>query len=150
MAGRKTSASTTEIGGSCLAAKARLVGRVVTSIYDDAFRPLGAKVSQLNILVLTQHLGVARPAVVCEMLHLDTSTLSRNVERMRKKGWLEIVPAPGRSQPFQLTAEGRALIRKAEPAWQEAQETAKKILGKELVQALSKPMAELCCGARGN
>jgi len=148
MASRKRSASTPAIDGSCLAAKARLVGRVVTSIYDDAFRPLGAKVSQLNILVLTQHLGVARPAVVCEMLHMDTSTLSRNVERMRKKGWLEIVPAPGRSQPFQLTAEGRDLINKAEPAWKEAQKKAKKILGKELVEALSKPMGELCCGGR--
>ena len=54
-------------------------GRVVTSIYDAAFHPLGVKVSQLNILVLAQHLGVARPAVVCEMLYLHTSTLSRNV-----------------------------------------------------------------------
>ena len=46
------------------AAKARLVGRVVTNIYDDAFRPFGVKVSQLNILVVTQHLGVARPAAI--------------------------------------------------------------------------------------
>ena len=68
MARRKTAASKTTIDGSCLAAKARLVGRVVTSIYDNAFRPLGVKVSQLNILVLAQHLGVARPAVVCELL----------------------------------------------------------------------------------
>lgn len=125
-------------------AKARLVGRVVTNIYDDAFRPFGVKVSQLNILVVTQHLGVARPDAICELLHLDTSTLSRNVERMRANGWLEIVPEPGRSQPFQLTNAGRELIRQAEPAWHAAQEKAWQVLGDELVQGFSKPMSELC------
>jgi DNA-binding MarR family transcriptional regulator len=132
------------IGGGCFAARVRLISRVVTNIYDDAFRHLGVKTSQLNILVVTKHLGVARPAVICEILALDTSTLSRNVDRMRKSGWLEIVPEPGRSQPFQLTTAGQELIRQAEPAWTEAQEKAREMLGNELVQALSKPMSDLC------
>ena len=132
------------IGGACFAAKARLVSRVVTNIYDDAIRPLGVKVSQLNILVVTRHLGVARPGVVCEILHLDASTLSRNVERMRKSAWLEIVPEPGRSQPFRLTKEGRELIEKAGPAWKQAQEKTRQVLGDELAKALSKPMSQLC------
>lgn len=101
-------------------------------------------------IIAPGYLGVARPAVVCEMLYLDTSTLSRNVERMRVKGWLEIVDEPGRSHPFQLTKEGRALIKKAEPAWKEAQETARKALGDELVQTLSAPLTELCCAARAH
>lgn len=139
-----------KIDGSCLAGKARLVSRVVTNIFEDALRPLGlgVKVSQLNILVVTHYLGVARPADVCEKLQLDASTLSRNVERMRTKGWLEIVPEPGRSQPFRLTAEGRELIKQVESAWQEAQETARRALGDELVQALSAPIDDLCADAR--
>src|SRR5262249_29663577 len=46
------------------------------------------RASQLNILTVTGKLGLARPARVCEILQLDTSTLSRNVERMRAQGWL--------------------------------------------------------------
>lgn len=132
----------------CFAAKVRLISRVVTRIYDDAFRHLGVKTSQLNILAVTRHLGVARPAQVCEILSLDTSTLSRNVDRMRKSGWLEVVPEPGRSQPFQLTQTGHELMRQAEPAWREAQQKAREVLGEELVDALSKPMDQLCrrCG----
>jgi hypothetical protein len=69
---------------------------------------------------------------------------------MRAKGWLEIAPEPGRSQPFQLTPAGQSLIKKAEPAWKEAQEAAGKTLKDELVQALSAPLTELCCAARGS
>src|SRR5438094_2431370 len=82
------------IARDCIAVRLRLLNRVITNLYDDALRPLGLKVSQLNILVVTAKLGLTRPAQVCELLQLDTSTLSRNVERMRAKpkGWLEVVP----------------------------------------------------------
>src|SRR5437660_284440 len=81
----------------------RSLNRVITNRYDDALRPLGMKISQLNILVAAAKFGLARPADVCELLQLDTSTLSRNVERMRAKGWLEVVPdADARAQPFRV------------------------------------------------
>ena len=100
----------------------RLLNRVITNFYDDALRPLGLKVSQMNILVVTARLGVARPAQVCDILQLDMSTLSRNVERMQAHGWLEVVPEEdARSQPFRLTAQGKRLIEKAIPAWEKAQ-----------------------------
>ena len=81
-----------KVASECVAVRLRMLNRVVTNIYDDALRPLGLKVSQLNILVVTAKLGVARPAQMCEILRLDASTLSRNVERMRAHGWLEVVP----------------------------------------------------------
>src|SRR5689334_6557973 len=99
------------IARTCIAVRLRVLNRVVTNFYDDALRPLGLKVSQLNILIVTARLGLARPARVCELLHLDASTLSRNVERMRAKGWLEVVPeADARAQPFRLTPQGKRLI----------------------------------------
>jgi len=44
----------------------------------------------MNILVATAKMGTARPADVCELLNLDVSTLSRNVERMKQRGWLQL------------------------------------------------------------
>src|SRR3954469_6235926 len=110
------------ISGTCIAVRLRLLNRVVTNLYDDALRPLGLKVSQLNILVVTAKLGLAQPAKVCDILHLDPSTLSRNVERMRTKGWLEVVPGEdARTQPFRLTAQGRKLLERAGPAREQGQ-----------------------------
>jgi len=137
--GQKNSQAIDTIARECIAVRLRLLNRVVTNLYDDALRPLGLKVSQLNMLIATAKLGLAQPAKVCHILQLDPSTLSRNVERMRAKGWLEIVPGEdARTQPFRLTAQGRRLLERAAPAWEQAQEEAGEILGKDGVAVLSK------------
>ena len=104
----KPTTSIDTIAKTCIAVRLRLLNRVVTNFYDDALRPLGLKVSQLNILIVTARLGLVRPTQVCEILQLDTSTLSRNVERMRAHGWMEIVPEEdARAQPFRLFKNAR-------------------------------------------
>jgi DNA-binding MarR family transcriptional regulator len=132
------------VAKTCIAGRLRLLNRVITNIYDDAFRPFGLKISQGNVLILTGKLGLATPAQICEYLQLDMSTLSRNVEVMRKKGWLEIVPgADARSRPFRLTAQGKRLIERAMPAWEQAQEQTRELLGHEFVAQLSKAVARV-------
>ncbi len=127
------------IAGECVAVRLRMLNRVITNIYDDALRPLDLKVSQMNILVAAAKMGTARPVEVCEYLHLDVSTLSRNVERMKARGWLEVVPdEDGRSQPFQLTPQGRKLLEKAVPAWNDAQQQVTTILGGGFVHQLNR------------
>jgi len=129
---------------TCIAVRLRALNRVVTNFYDEALRPLGLKVSQLNILIVTARLGLARPAQVCEILQLDTSTLSRNVERMRAHDWLEIVPEKdARAQPFRLTPQGKRLIERAVPAWEEAQRQATELLGDEGIALLNKASKKL-------
>jgi DNA-binding MarR family transcriptional regulator len=140
----KTKTLIDTIAGECIAVRMRMLNRVVTNIYDDALRPLGVKVSQMNILVAAGRMGTARPAEVCERLHLDVSTLSRNVERMKARGWLEVIPdEDGRAQPFRLTAQGRKLLEKAAPAWKKAQQQAKEILGDGIVDQLGEAIGRL-------
>ncbi|OWK45535.1 MarR family winged helix-turn-helix transcriptional regulator [Fimbriiglobus ruber] len=125
------------IATTCIAGRLRLLNRVVTNLYDDALRPFGVKLSQGNVLAVTAKLGVARPAEVCDILELDTSTLSRTVERMVANGWLEILPDDdGRSHPFRLTDDGKRLMEKAIPAWEKAQTDAKKLLGEDGLRLL--------------
>jgi DNA-binding MarR family transcriptional regulator len=125
-----------------------MLNRVITNIYDDALRGLDLKVSQMNILVAAAKMGTARPIDVCEHLHLDVSTLSRNVERMRARGWLEVVPdEDGRSQPFRLTPRGGKLLEKAVPAWSEAQRQVKQLLGDGFVEQLNQAMKRVNRGA---
>jgi DNA-binding MarR family transcriptional regulator len=132
------------IARNCIAVRLRLLNRVVTKLYDDALRPLGLKVSQLNILVVAATLGLARPAQVCDLLQLDTSTLSRNVDRMRAKGWLEVVPGEdARTQPFRLTAQGKRLLERAVPAWEQGQHKAGQYLGQEGLGLLARLSGKL-------
>jgi len=141
---KDTAISIDTISRTCIASRLRLLNRVVTNLYDDALRPLGLKVSQLNILILTARLGVARPAQVCEILQLDASTLSRNIKPLHSHGWLEVVlEEDARAQPFRLTPQGKRLIEKAVPAWEEAQRRASELLGDEGIALLDRAAKKL-------
>lgn len=139
------------IATSCIAGRLRLLNRVVTNLYDDALRPLGIKLSQGSILAVTAKLGVARPAEVCAILELDTSTLSRTVERMVSNGWLEILPdEDGRSHPFRLTDQGKRLMEKTIPAWEQAQTQAKKLLGEDGLRLLDSTIGRVKSAQAGS
>lgn len=132
------------ISRTCIAVRLRLLNRVITNLYDDALRPLGLKVSQLNILIVTAKLGLARPAQVCDILQLDASTLSRNVKPLQAHGWLEVVEEEdARAQPFRLTPQGKRLIEKAVRAWEAAQRQATELLGSEGVALLDRAVKKL-------
>jgi DNA-binding MarR family transcriptional regulator len=132
------------IAASCIAVRLRMLNRVVTNFYDEALRNLGLKVTQMNVLVVAARLGVARPAQVSELLHLDLSTLSRNVDRMMTRGWLEAVPEEdARTQPFRLTDQGRRLLERAIPAWEKAQKQAAELLGESGVAVLNEAVKRL-------
>ena len=126
------------IAQDCIADRMRLLNRVVTKIYDDALRSLGIRTSQLNILVVTARLGLARPAEICDQLKIDISTVSRNVDRMRARGWIEVVDdeQDARAHQLRLSAKGRQILEKAKPAWEKAQMKVKKLLGQSGVAAL--------------
>jgi DNA-binding MarR family transcriptional regulator len=133
----KPATTVESIANCCIAGRLRLVNRVVTNLYDEALRPLGLKLSQGNILAVTAKFGVVRPAEVCNLLQLDTSTLSRTVERMVSNGWLEILSdEDGRLHPFRLTDQGKRLMEKAIPAWEKAQNKARTLLGDDVLGLL--------------
>ncbi len=127
-----------QIAAECVSVRLRMINRVVTNIYDDALRPFGLKVSQMNILVAAAKMGTVRPTDLGEVLHLDTSTLSRNLDRMKARGWLEVVSdeQDGRTQPIRLTRQGRALLDKAASAWEPVQERVTELLGEAVVDHL--------------
>jgi DNA-binding MarR family transcriptional regulator len=134
-----------EIANECLAVRLRRLNRVVTSLYDEALRPFGLRISQLNILVVAAVQERARPADLCRQLDLDASTLSRNLHILQRRGWIEYLEDPGdaRAQPFRVTVAGRELIERAHPAWSFAQQQAEQALGPEATAALraSRPPA---------
>jgi len=121
----------------CIAVRLRLINRAVTSLYDECLRPYGLRVSQANILVALSLRGRARPVEISRMLRLEKSTLSRDVEVMRRNGWVESAPPEGRGkQLLRVTKQGLELLRRIAPAWDEAQAKAQELLGGEGVGAV--------------
>src|SRR5436190_23537990 len=109
------------LAGECLAGRVRIVNRVVTGVYDDALRPFNVRISQMNVLVAIAVMGPVRAADVGRQLRLEKSTLSRDLVRLLDRGWVKVTPAEGRTQLLEVTAAGRAFMKKVAPAWKTAQ-----------------------------
>ena len=136
---------TDTIAEECIAVRMRMLNRVVTNIFDEALRPLGLKVSQLNVLVATARMGIARPAEISDRLklfrHVNTQP---NVERMIAKEWLEVVPdEDGRAQPFRLTASGSRLLESAKPKWEQAQIETAQLLGESFTSEVGNAVTRM-------
>jgi DNA-binding MarR family transcriptional regulator len=120
-----------EMACNCLMGRARLLARVVTGIYEEQLRPFGLKASQLNLLVVVAQAGPVRRSDIGRVIHLDASTLTRNLAVMLTNGWIEEVQdhADGRGLPLQLTKSGQALLAEIAPVWRKAQQRAQEVLG---------------------
>lgn len=106
----------------CIAMRLRQLNRMVTRLYDEALRPLGFTVNQLNILATIVSRGPIPPGQLAQMLGMEKSTISRTIDRMHKHGWIDIGPGKDkRSQSIKATPKGRQLLITAAPVWHELQ-----------------------------
>jgi DNA-binding MarR family transcriptional regulator len=122
----------------CIAVRVRLLSRVVTNLYNDALRPLGVKANQVTILVLLISSEKLSPGDVGQTLHMEKSTVSRNIERMRAKGWIEKQRGDGDSSHFLVvTREGMDLLTAVHAKWLEAQKQARSLLGAAGVERIA-------------
>ncbi|SRR5216683_1373964 len=132
----------------CFAVRLRLLNRVITRIYDEALRPLGVTVNQMNILAVVENMSEAEAGVIGQFLQMEKSTVSRNVERMRRQGWLSEKPgADARRVVLSVTARGQALLVKALPLWRQAQEQVRQLLGEAGVASITRVADRFFAGA---
>ncbi len=125
------------MGGACLAARIRVIDRAVQGIYDDALRPLGVRMTQLAVLVAISEMGEPTSREIAGMLWLGPSTLSRNLDRIERRGWVGIEPGQdARTRIVRLTASGRRLIERSAPAWRKCQQQARELMGERASEAL--------------
>ena len=127
-----------DVAGHCLSIRVRTLNRAVTAIYDESIRPLGLGANQMTLLVAIGWLGTAKPLDLCRALRMDKSTLSRDVQVMKRNGWIEVNDsARGRLRPLRLTESGASTLESALPAWRVAQEKARALLGDPAIAALA-------------
>ena len=111
-----------QMTSDCIAMRLRQINRMVTRLYDEALRPLGLTVNQLNILATIVTRGPITPGQLGQMLGMEKSTVSRTIDRMYKHGWIDIGPGKDkRSQSLKATPKGRQLLITAAPIWHELQ-----------------------------
>ncbi|MFQ5741371.1 MAG: MarR family winged helix-turn-helix transcriptional regulator [Acidobacteriota bacterium] len=132
-----SSSEASQLNQACVADKFRLLNRVITQLYDQALRPTGMTTSQMNILTVVAKYGETAPHQVRDWLHMEKSTLSRNVRRLQQNGWLTVHQSDkGRTHSLKLTSKGSRALRKGLPLWESAQKEAEAILGRAGIEEI--------------
>jgi DNA-binding MarR family transcriptional regulator len=125
------------MGDECIAFRVRALNRVITNLYDAALLPFGVTVNQATMLIMLSIVGEAGPGRIGQVLIMEKSTLSRNLDRMKKQGWIEAAGVDGgKEQIVSVTAKGRKLLAAFHPAWEKAQKQAAELLGEKGVSAV--------------
>lgn len=126
-----------DMTGNCVVVRIRVLDRAISAIYNKAFSPHGLRSTQIHVIVVAAVFGPLEVKPLCNILNMDTSTMSRALARIEKKGYLKSEPSgKGKNLLISITDEGRDLLRRAYPAWQKAQEQVKELLDHEALKAI--------------
>jgi DNA-binding MarR family transcriptional regulator len=127
---RESSDAIDEIARECLAMRVRMLGRAISALYDRAVDAHGVGIAQVTLLVFVGKAGPCPPSRICRAMHMERSTVSRNLEALIARGWLAAATTEaGRVREVSLTADGRRLIETVLPDWRLAQREAAALLG---------------------
>jgi len=122
----------------CTNLKLRQLGRVVSRHYEAHLAATGLRITQYSLLSAVVKLGPARLSDVAAALRLDGSTLTRNLQPLIDKGYVQVGAGVGdaRSRIAWATPAGEALRAQAQRTWKQAQLALNRRLGDERVAAL--------------
>ncbi|MCC7243734.1 MAG: winged helix-turn-helix transcriptional regulator [Acidobacteria bacterium] len=135
----------------CACANLRRLTRLVTRLYDLELRASGLEITQLGLLAILNTLGEATHKRLAAGLAIDSTTLTRTLGLLRRRGWVDGRAGPDRRERvYRLTAPGRARLRRARPGWERAQARLHGIIGDAqwltLLEATTSATARLAAG----
>jgi DNA-binding MarR family transcriptional regulator len=117
---------------SCLCASFRRASRVLTQHYDTALRPLGLRATQFTLLQALSLAGEVSQGTLGEILAIDSTTLTRTLAIMGRRGWIASRSGDDRRERWlSLSEAGRAEFKRARPHWKKVQQELRSRLGNQ-------------------
>lgn len=108
----------------CVCANLRKKTRVVTQLYDKLLQPTGLKITQYSMLANIDYQQSVSISRLGEILLLDQTTITRNINLLKQNGYVDITkdPQDARTKVITLTEKGDEKLNEAAPIWEEIQE----------------------------
>jgi DNA-binding MarR family transcriptional regulator len=114
-----------------------LIGRAVTAVYDHAVSSNGVTIAQVSLMAVLGKVGPCPPSRLGEVLQLERSTVSRNLDILMRNGWVQADSSDAKGvREVSLTPAGRRKLESVMPAWRTAQAEAARLLGDAGVKAV--------------
>lgn len=121
----------------CACANLRRAARAVSRLYSRALRPERIEITQFTLLMTLDRTGEVSQGKLGKLLALDSTTLTRVLELLRKKGWVKEKEGDDRRfRMIQLTAVGKTKLMQSMPHWKKAQNRVQQALGEQNMSQL--------------
>ena len=116
----------------CACANLRKAARMATQFYDGMLRPSRMRTTQFTLLqALNRAPGISQKNLA-ELLWIDSTTLTRTLAFLRRKGWLRSeAGADRRELRLFLTAAGQREYKRVLPYWESAQRRLRQAVGEK-------------------
>lgn len=132
-----SSKSSAPVSGGCSSQKLRQLSRRVSQHFDHIVGEAGLKNTQYSLLTRIVSRGPVRPGELADLLQMDASTLTRNLQPLVAQGWVVVGPGDdGRSRFVTATEAGRAKRVEAQKEWRRAQRAFAERVGEDRVARL--------------
>jgi DNA-binding MarR family transcriptional regulator len=123
----------------CMCGSFRRTSRALTQLYEQALRPLGLRASQFTVLQALALAGEVTQGQLGEMLAMDSTSLTRTLAIMDRRGWTTARRGKDRRERWlRLASGGEGQLRRALPVWEKVQSRLRGQLGarawKDLLQ----------------
>lgn len=128
----------------CTCANLRRATRAVTRLYNQQLRSGEIEITQFTILMALERAGEISQGKLGKLLTLDSTTLTRMLALLRKRGWIQ--EKEGEDRRFRLvglTSAGRAKLRHSLPHWKRAQGRMQNALGEDTMRQLKGLLAQV-------
>lgn len=130
--------------GDCISYRLRRAARIAAKRFDDALRPVGLRNTQFTLLAALQDLGATSIGALSGELATDSTTLTRNLDVLSRRGLVEDIPMEdGRVRAVRLTAEGQRVFEKALPLWRAMQAELLDVLAGDRWPEMMSELAEI-------
>lgn len=122
---------------SCYCILLRKASRRLSALYDEALEPYGINIGQFSHLRTVRRHEPVSLTELGELMELDRSTVGRNTKVLERMGLVEAVSGEDQREALlQLSEQGRALLRGAEPIWHDVQVKIDERLGADRTEEL--------------
>jgi DNA-binding MarR family transcriptional regulator len=128
----------------CLTFNLQRASRNLVRGFEEAAKASGLTAPQFSTLSLLGEYGQVQVTQLADMLGTDRTTLTRNLDVLARKGWIEEVAAEdARLRLWSLTPAGRERLVAALPVWKDYQAGLVEKLGKMTAEELLAILARL-------
>lgn len=130
---------------SCVCRNLRMTTRITTQYFDQIFQTVGIPAAQFSLLSDIASRESVTITELAEILLMDQTTVTRNIEILRKKGYVLVRTDDNdsRRKCISISDTGLQKLNEAMPKWNEVQTLIEQEIGTEKLEEFLKTLAQI-------